>query len=56
MFERLALQYEEETQHQTKMIGVVVEPLIIVIIGSIVGVVLIAMYSPMFDLSKILQQ
>ena len=56
MFERLALQYEEETQHQTKMIGVVVEPLIIVIIGSIVGVVLITMYSPMFDLSKILQQ
>lgn len=56
MFERLAKQYDEETQHQTKMIGVVIEPLIIVIIGSIVGVVLIAMYSPMFDLSKILQQ
>jgi type IV pilus assembly protein PilC len=55
MFERLAKQYDEETQHQTKMIGVVIEPLIIVIIGSIVGVVLIAMYSPMFDLSKILQ-
>ena len=55
MFERLAKQYDEETQHQTKMIGVVIEPLIIVIIGAIVGVVLIAMYSPMFDLSKILQ-
>lgn len=55
MFERLALQYDDETQHQTKMIGVVLEPMIIVIIGSIVGVVLIAMYSPMFDLSKILQ-
>ncbi|WP_136464893.1 type II secretion system F family protein [Flagellimonas onchidii] len=55
MFERLAKQYDEETQHQTKMIGVIIEPLIIVVIGSIVGVVLIAMYSPMFDLSKILQ-
>jgi type IV pilus assembly protein PilC len=55
MFERLAKQYDEETKHQTKMIGVVIEPLIIVIIGAIVGVVLIAMYSPMFDLSKILQ-
>tara|TARA_R110000868_G_scaffold179306_1_gene419250 strand:- start:255 stop:1385 length:1131 start_codon:yes stop_codon:yes gene_type:complete len=55
MFERLAQQYDDETQHQTKMIGVVIEPLIIVIIGLIVGVVLIAMYSPMFDLSKILQ-
>ncbi len=56
MFERLARQYDDDTQHQTKMIGVVIEPLIIVLIGSIVGVVLIAMYSPMFDLSKILQK
>ncbi|MBR9855991.1 MAG: type II secretion system F family protein [Algicola sp.] len=56
MFERMAIQYDDETQHQTKMIGVVMEPLIIIIIGAIVGVVLIAMYSPMFDLSKILQK
>lgn len=55
MFERLAKQYDEELQHQTKMIGVVMEPLIIVIIGIVVGTVLIAMYSPMFDLSKIIQ-
>ncbi|WAC03960.1 type II secretion system F family protein [Lacinutrix neustonica] len=55
MFERLAKQYDEEVQHQTKMIGVVMEPLIIVIIGIVVGTVLIAMYSPMFDLSKIIQ-
>lgn len=55
MFERLAKQYDEETQHQTKMIGVIMEPLIILIIGLVVGTVLIAMYSPMFDLSKILQ-
>lgn len=55
MFERLAKQYDEELQHQTKMIGVIMEPLIIVIIGIVVGTVLIAMYSPMFDLSKIIQ-
>lgn len=55
MFERLAKQYDEELQHQTKMIGVIMEPLIIVIIGAVVGTVLIAMYSPMFDLSKIIQ-
>ncbi len=55
MFERLAKQYDEEVQHQTKMIGVIMEPLIIVIIGLVVGTVLIAMYSPMFDLSKIIQ-
>lgn len=55
MFERLAKQYNDEIEHQTKMIGVIMEPLIIVIIGLVVGTVLIAMYAPMFDLSKIIQ-
>lgn len=54
MFEKLTEQYNEEIEHQTKMIGVVLEPLIIMIIGAIVGVIMIAMYSPMFDLSKII--
>ncbi|WP_452223477.1 type II secretion system F family protein [Lacinutrix chionoecetis] len=54
MFERLSEQYNEEIEHQTKMIGVILEPLIIIIIGLIVGVIMIAMYSPMFDLSKII--
>jgi len=55
MFERLSQQYNKEMEHQTKMLGSVIEPLIILIIGAVVGVVLIAMYAPMFDLSKILQ-
>ena len=55
MFERLAQQHNKETEHQTKMLGAIMEPLIILIIGAVVGVVLIAMYAPMFDLSKILQ-
>ncbi len=54
MFERLTEQYNEEIEHQTKMIGVVLEPLIIIIIGIIVGTIMIAMYSPMFDLSKVI--
>lgn len=55
MFERLAEQYNEEINHQTKMIGVVLEPLIIIFIGLIVGVIMISMYAPMFDLSKIIK-
>ncbi len=55
MFERLTEQYNEEVEHQTKMIGVVLEPMIIMIIGMIVGIIMIAMYSPMFDLSKIIK-
>lgn len=55
MFERLSEQYNEEINHQTKMIGVVLEPMIIIFIGVIVGVIMISMYAPMFDLSKIIK-
>lgn len=54
MFERLTEQYNEEINHQTKMIGVILEPMIIIVIGVIVGVIMISMYAPMFDLSKII--
>ncbi|OUL61506.1 type II secretion system F family protein [Flavobacterium sp. AJR] len=56
MFERLTEQYNEEINHQTKMIGVVLEPLIIIVIGVIVGVIMVSMYAPMFDLSKIINK
>lgn len=55
MFERLTEQYNEEISHQTKMIGVILEPMIIIFIGFIVGVIMISMYAPMFDLSKIIK-
>jgi type IV pilus assembly protein PilC len=54
MFERLTEQYNEDINHQTKMIGVILEPLIIIVIGLIVGIIMISMYAPMFDLSKII--
>ncbi|CAM4040302.1 MULTISPECIES: type II secretion system F family protein [Flavobacterium] len=52
MFERLTEQYNEEISHQTKMIGVVLEPMIIIVIGVVV--IMVSMYAPMFDLSKII--
>jgi len=55
MFEKLTEQYNEEISHQTKMIGVVLEPMIIIVIGVVVGVIMISMYAPMFDLSKIIK-
>jgi type IV pilus assembly protein PilC len=55
MFERLCNQYNDEINHQTKMIGVILEPMIIIIIGLVVGIIMISMYAPMFDLSKIIQ-
>lgn len=55
MFERLTEQYNEEINYKTKMIGVILEPLLIIVIGVIVGVIMISMYAPMFDLSKIIK-
>ncbi len=55
MFDGLANQYNDDVDHTTKMIGTVLEPLMIVLIGSIVGFIMVAMYSPMFNLSKILE-
>ena len=56
MFSRLADEYDEAVEHKTKMIGVILEPMIIIIIGGIVGLIMVAMYSPMFDLSKIINR
>lgn len=54
-FERLSKQYQEDIEFKTKLIGTIIEPLIIVIIGLIVGVIMVAMYMPMFNLSNVIK-
>lgn len=54
-FERLTKQNQEEIEFRTKLIGTVIEPLIIVLIGAIVGVIMVAMYLPMFNLSNVIK-
>ncbi len=56
MLGKLAQQYNEELKYQTTIIGKIMEPLILLIIGTIVGVILVAMYMPMFNLSNIMAQ
>jgi len=54
IFERLSEQYAQEVQQKSKMIGTLIEPFIIIIIGLLVGIILIAMYLPMFKLSTVI--
>lgn len=54
MFHYLSEQYSDEIDRKSKRIGVLIEPIIIIIIGALVGVIMIAMYLPMFDLSKVI--
>ena len=56
ILDRLSDQYRADLKHQTKIIGKLMEPIIIVIIGGIVGVILVAMYLPMFNLSNVMVQ
>lgn len=56
MLGKLSQQYNEELKYQTTIIGKIMEPLILLIIGTIVGVILVAMYMPMFNLSNVMAQ
>lgn len=51
VFEKLFEQKMTKMNHLTKVIGDVIEPILIVVIGGLVALVLIAMYLPMFSLS-----
>ncbi len=54
-FDRLSKQYQEDIEYRTKLIGTIIEPAIIVIIGLIVGVIMVSMYLPMFNLSNVIK-
>jgi type IV pilus assembly protein PilC len=54
-FARLARQYNEEVEYRTKLMGTIIEPAIIVVIGAVVGLIMVAMYLPMFNLSNVIK-
>lgn len=51
MFDKLSKQYTDEIEHETSVLGSVIEPLMIIFLGLMVAVILVAMYLPMFKLS-----
>lgn len=50
MFQRLAERYTADVKQRTAMLGSVLEPAMILVIAVLVGIVLVAMYLPMFKL------
>ncbi|MEP3208637.1 MAG: type II secretion system F family protein [Maribacter sp.] len=54
IFERLNQQYDIEVQQKSKLLSTLLEPMIIVVVGAIVGIILVAMYLPMFKLGSVL--
>ena len=51
-FDKIGKQYTEDVEHQTGIISSLMEPVMIIFLGLIVGVILIAMYLPLFKLSS----
>ncbi len=52
IFEKLSHQYSEEIEHQQAVVGKVIEPFFIIVLGLIIGFILVAMYMPLFQLSN----
>jgi type IV pilus assembly protein PilC len=55
VFEKLNQQYADETENASKAISSVLEPILIIFIGLFVGIILIAMYLPLFEIGSGMQ-
>lgn len=51
-FKNLGDQYVQEVEYQTSTVSKLIEPLIIIFLGLVVGFILISMYLPMFQMSN----
>jgi len=51
-FGRISEQYVEEIEYKTSTLSSAMEPLIIIFLGLIVGVILVSMYLPLFQMSN----
>ena len=50
-FDKVSKQYSDDVEHQTSILGNLVEPFMLIFLGVVVGTILIAMYLPLFKLS-----
>lgn len=54
MLEKIGKQYSDEIEYKTNMLGSVIEPLILIFLGAIVGFILIAIYLPMIQMGNVI--
>ena len=51
MFQKMAEQYSEKVERKTAVISSLLEPILIISLGVLVGIILVAMYMPLFQMS-----
>ena len=52
MFQSISNYYEEEFDTVVKGLSTIIEPLMIVIIGAIIGILMVALYMPIFSIGQ----
>jgi type IV pilus assembly protein PilC len=55
MLHKIADFYEDEVDTAVKSLTSIIEPIMMIFIGGIVGLVVVAMYLPIFNLFKLVQ-
>ena len=54
-FDKISVQYSRDVDHLSSLLGKLIEPVVIVILGLITGIILIALYLPLFKFGQTLQ-
>ena len=52
MLAKISIQLSEETEHQIELFNKLLEPVLIIILGIVVGTIVVAMYLPLFQLGS----
>jgi type IV pilus assembly protein PilC len=53
MLQRLAIMYNDEVEQTADNLATILEPILIVLMGAVVGGIVICLYLPMFDYIKL---
>ncbi|OOF60193.1 type II secretion system F family protein [Rodentibacter myodis] len=55
MLQHIAENYQEKLNHQIDLLSQMLEPLMMVIIGSLIGIIMTGMYLPIFNMGSVVQ-
>ena len=55
MLEHIADNYQEKLNHQIDLLSQMLEPLMMVIIGGLIGIIMMGMYLPIFNMGSVIQ-
>ena len=55
MLQHIAENYQEKLNHQIDLLSQMLEPLMMVIIGGLIGIIMMCMYLPIFNMGSVVQ-